>query len=131
MAVSVSAADDYIAQNCIDVDDWNDSDSSRKQRILNVAARTLSTRYPDYTIPDDAIYEFANVLAIVYNDTNKLAQYGVKSFSLSGVASFNFDAAPKELWQLIPQTALDLINADPANVNLAKLGKRRIGWSVL
>ncbi len=131
MAVTIADADAYIGANVIDVEDWQDADDAKKQRILNVASRTLSVKYPTYVIPDAAVYEYAAELARQFNDTMVQAQRGVQSFSLSGVASFNFREAARDLVDLIPQAALDLIAADPANADLPKPAKRRVGWTVL
>ncbi|WP_010495076.1 hypothetical protein [Paenibacillus elgii] len=132
MALSITGADAYIAANCIDVEDWFDADDAKKQRTLNVASRTLTGKYPKYTIPDAAVYEFANVLTTVFNDTNRLAQQGVTSFALSGTASFNFKdalvAGPGgDLTKFIPQSALDIIGAE----NGVKLARRAAKWTVL
>lgn len=133
MALNITDADTYISANCIDIEDWSDADEAKKQRILSVASRTLSGRYPTYSIPDAAVYEFANVLATAYNDTNRLSKRNVTSFSIDGTASFNFkDAAvtgpDMDPAKLIPQAALDAIGAANGGI---KLGKRRVGWTVL
>jgi hypothetical protein len=133
MAVTVFGADSYIEANCIDIDDWTDADEAKKQRIVNVAARTLSTRFPSYTIPDTAAYEFANVLATVFNDTNKMAQQGVASFYIDGVGSFNFkdskiNGPGADLSKFIPQSSLDIISAANDSVNLSA---RRVGYMVM
>lgn len=126
MALSITAADAYISQNVIDVDDWNDSDASRKQRILNVASRTLGNRYKQMTIPDNAVYEFAPVLAAVFNDTNKLQQYGVSNFSVKGI-SFSFNGSNSgDVYRLIPKSSSDLIG----EANGVALDTRRVGRSV-
>ncbi|MCD9024319.1 hypothetical protein [Cohnella silvisoli] len=132
MAQNVTLADIYISANCIDIEDWTDSDAAKKQRTLNVAERTLTVTYPKYTIPDAAVYEFANVLAIIFNDTNRLATHGLTSFSVDKVGSFNFKdnrvGSPNgDLARFIPQTSRDLIGAE----NGVKLGSRRVGWTVL
>lgn len=132
MAVNVTDADAYIGANCIDIEDWVDSDEARKQRILNVAGRTLVARYPQYTIPDSAVYEFANVLATVFNDTNRLAQTGVTMVTINGVATYDFKEAlvngpGGDLARFIPQSALDLIGAE----NGVTISKRRVAWTVL
>lgn len=131
MAVNITDANAYIAAWAVDNEDWTDADDAKKQRILNIASRTLSAKYPTYTIPDEAVYETAAAFATAFNDTMVQAQRGVQSITLSGVASFTFREGPKELTQLIPQTALDLISADPANAGLPKLSRRNVGWSVL
>lgn len=132
MAANVTDANTYISANCIDIEDWVDSDDAKKQRIVNVAGRTLSTRYPTYTIPDAAVYEFANVLATAFNDTNRLAKQGVSSFSIGETASFNFSekyvTSPDfDAAKLIPKAALDLIGT----ANGVTLSKRRVYWSVM
>lgn len=132
MAQDVTLADEYISANCIDIEDWTDSDAPKKQRILNAAARTLSAAYPKYSIPDAAIYEFANVLAIVFNDTNRLAQQGLTGFSIDKVGSFDFkDGAVSlpggDLRKFVPQTSRDIIGAE----NGVSLPARRVGWTVL
>ncbi|MCG7407696.1 hypothetical protein MH117_09695 [Paenibacillus sp. ACRRX] len=128
MAVNITEADAYIAANCIDVEDWSDCDEAKKQRIVNVAFRTLTTKYPKLTVPDAAVYEFSNELAIAFNDTNRLQQQGIAAFSLTGVASFTFkDWAKSGVENWIPQSALDIIGAD----NGVKIGARQAKWTVL
>lgn len=136
MAVNLADANAYIDQYVIDNEDWKDADDAKKQRILNVALRTLSTKYPQYTIPDNAVYEYAAVLAVVFNDTNRLAQQGVTSFAIDGVGAFNYkDASVRspggDIEKYIPKTAIDLINADPANAELPKIGFRSVKWITL
>ena len=127
--ISITDADLYIEQNVIDIEDWQDAEDSKKQRILNVADRTLAAKYGDYVIPDEAVYEFASALAIAYNDTNKLNNQGVASFSITGVASFNFkDTQSRELTSFIPQSTLDIISAANDGV---KLGGRVVKWTVM
>lgn len=125
MAVNITEADAYIRTQCLDVEDWIDSDTDRKTRILNVAARTLTKKFSEYTIPDPAVYEFANVLSIRFNDTNRNAQNGVRGFSVAGM-QFQFDVPEKELSRMIPQQALDQIG----EANGVTLRLRRIGKSV-
>lgn len=129
MALSVTNADEYITLNVIDIEDWTDSDDAKKQRLINVANRTITLKFPQYTIPDEAVYEFAAKLSTVFNDTNKQGRNGIKSFSLSGVASFSFvDDIPTELEDMIPKHVLDLISeANPELPNPS----RRVGWTVL
>lgn len=132
MPQNVTLADIYINANCIDIEDWIDGDAAKKQRILNVAERTLSLNFPKYKIPDAAVYEFANVLAIVFNDTNRLAQHGLTGFSIDKVGSFDFKDATVglpggDLRKFIPQASRDIISAE----NGVKLPSRRVGWTVL
>jgi len=132
MAISITDADAYIAANCIDVEDWTDSDFARKNRILNVAGRTLTTKYSRYTIPDAAVYEFANVLSIAFNDTNRMQRQGINTFGLASVFNVGFKTdivtgPDGDLAKLIPQSALDIIGAE----NGVKLSKRAAKWTVL
>lgn len=123
--VNITDANAYINANVIDIEDWTDSDDARKTRLLNVANTTLSTKFSEYTIPDNAVYLYANELAIAFNDTNRLNNQGIASFSITGVASFNFkETMKRDLETFIPKSALDLINADPANADLPSVGLR-------
>ncbi|QNK54561.1 hypothetical protein [Paenibacillus sp. PAMC21692] len=129
MAITIPNADTYINANCIDIEDWTDSDEAKKQRILNVADRKLTTKYAQYTIPDTAVYEYANELATAFNDTNRLQQQGVASFGLTGVANFTFkDWAKSGLDAWISDTVLDLISEANGGV---KLSRRETKWTVL
>lgn len=129
MAVNITDADLYIEENVIDIEDWQGIDSAKKQRILNVADRTIATKFDEYTIPDNAVYEFAAVLAIAYNDTNRLNNQGVASFSITGVASFNFkDTQSRDVESFIPKVSLDLISAANDGV---KLSGRNVKWTVM
>jgi hypothetical protein len=129
MAVNVTDANAYIAEWVVDNEDWQDADDAKKQRILNVASRTLSVKYPTYVIPDEAVYETAAAFATAFSDTMVQAQRGIQAFSLSGVASFTFRQVARELVDLIPQAALDLIAEE--NPDMPKPAKRRVGWTVL
>lgn len=129
MAVNITDADAYIALWVIDCESWFDADEANKTRLLNVASRTLSVKYPAYVIPDAAVYETAAAFATAFNDTMVQARRGVQSFALSGVASFSFREAARDLVDLIPQAALDLIAEE--NPDLPKPAKRRVGWTVL
>lgn len=132
MVVNVTDATTYISANCIDIEDWTEADEAKKLRIVNVAHRTLTTKYPDYTIPDAAVYEFANVLAVVYNDTNRLAQHGISGFTINDVGTFTFKQSEvttpdRDLAKLIPQAVLDIIGAE----NGVKLSRRAVRWTVM
>lgn len=129
MAVSIFGADVYIEQNVILIEDWTDSDDSKKQRLLNVAKSTLSRVYPTYTIPDNAVYEYTAVLATAYNDTNAQKQSGVRQFSVAGI-SYIFDSGKDSLESLIPSAALDLIGKENG-VSLGGQGGKRVKWTVL
>lgn len=126
MAQDVTKADEYINANCIDIEDWTDCDVAKKQRILNVAERTLSHKYSQYTIPAAAVYEFANELAIAFNDTNRLQQQGVAAFGLTGVANFTFkDWAKTGVDAWIPESALDIIGEANGGINI---GRKTMKW---
>lgn len=128
MTLSVESANEYINGLTIDNEDWNDYETEKKQRILNVAEDVLSRKYPEYIIPDNAVYEFANVLAIAYNDTNRLNKHGIAGFSITGVGSFNFkDTLRVDDESLIPKKTLDLIG----EANDVKLGGRPVKWTVM
>ena len=128
MELTISAADAYISENIIDIEDWQDADDEKKQRIINVAGSTLKRLYSDYIIPEAAVFEFANVLAIANNDTNRLNNHGIAGFSITGVGSFNFkDTLRTDIESLVPRVTLDIIGAE----NGVKLGGRRVKWTVL
>lgn len=125
MAQNITLADAYIEMNCIDIEDWMDCDAARKQRILNVAERTLKSKYSIYKIPDAAVYEFANALATAYNDVNRLQQQGVAAFGVTGVVNFTFkDWAKSGVEAWIPDSALDIIGAE----NGVNLGRKTVKW---
>lgn len=129
MAITVNDADTYIHANCIDIEEWEGADEAKKQRIVNVASRDLAQFYPKYTIPDAAVYEFANVLATVFGDTARLAQQGISHYSVNGVAFFTYKddivgAPGGSTRKYIPQSALDIIGAE----NGVTISKRAIKW---
>jgi hypothetical protein len=130
--VGVSAADGYITANCIDIDEWTAADEAKKLRIVNVATRDLAQFYPSYTIPDAAVYEFANVLATVYGDIAGAAQKGITSQSVGGKLSLSYKDAlvngpGASTRAFVPQSALDIIGAE----NGVTLSKRGVKWTVL
>ncbi|AXF39769.1 hypothetical protein LEY_8 [Paenibacillus phage Ley] len=126
MTVNINAADEYITANCIDVQDWLESDPERKKRLLTVSADTLSRRYPRLSIPDNAVYEFANVLSVKFNDTYRHASNGVQSYSVTGVATFSFYPMEKDVRQMVTQKVLDIISDE----NDVDLRLRRVGMGV-
>jgi S-formylglutathione hydrolase FrmB len=129
MALDVISADAYIEGNVIDIEDWQSADDAKKSRILNVASQVLARKYPTYTIPDNAVYEYCGALAIAFNDTNRLNNQGIAGFSITGVGSFNFKTTqPRTLEAFIPQVALELIGAANGGI---KLGKRVVKWTVI
>ena len=125
MAVNIFDADSYIESNVIVIEDWTDSEDAKKQRLLNVAQSTLARVYPTYTIPDNAVYEYAAVLATAYNDTNVQKQNGVKTFAVAGI-SFTFGNGKETIESLIPNTTRALIGT----ANNVKLYSR-VKWTVL
>ncbi|MED1401690.1 hypothetical protein [Bacillus mycoides] len=86
-----------------------------------------------YDIPYNAIYECSAYLAIVYNDTNKMQQQGIASFSVTGVGSFTFkennvsSAIGQPLSELIPDSVLQLNEAESEDLQLTG---RVISWTV-
>jgi hypothetical protein len=133
MAVLLTEATAYINANFIDNEDWTDADDSKKQRLLNVAESTLLRKFSDYTLPDNAVYQFAAVLSIVFNDTNRLQTHGIAGQSITGVSSTTFKennvSTPggADLVTFIPQVVYEIVG----EANNVKLGKRRIGRSVI
>ena len=118
----LTEASEYVRFNTPDNEDFLDADDDRKIALLNVALRTLKRKYSGYTIPNEAVYLFAPVVAATYNDTNKMAQQGVASFSVRGIAFTFKDWAKKDLTDLIPADVADLIGAPTG---------RRTKWTVL
>jgi hypothetical protein len=160
--VSIADATTYIEANLVSSEDWTDADDAKKTRLLNVAVRELTdfcddkiltqggsiTNYQgylvqttpkitSYTLPNEAVYEYAAALATVFNDTNKMQQQGIAGFSVTGVGSFTFkpnltsSVLGLPLQELIPNTAKKLI--DKANKDLSgykPVAGRGIGWLV-
>ncbi|RJE90679.1 hypothetical protein D3P07_00800 [Paenibacillus sp. 1011MAR3C5] len=129
MAIAVLDADDYIRMQCIDSEDWFDSEEVRKQRLLLTAKQMLLGSYRGFTIPDSAVYEYANELAIAFNDVNRLRQHGIQSYSLTGVAEVTYKESTKTgLDGLITDKVLRLItDANPE----ASFSRRALKWTVL
>jgi hypothetical protein len=139
--LSTADATVYIAANVVSNEDWNEADEAKKQRLVNVADRTLTDFCEDriltdkvttYMLPSEAVYEFAAFLAIAFNDTNKLQQQGVAGFSVTGVSSFTFkennvqSAVGQPIVELIPASVKRLIEKE----NNVKLTGRIVGWLV-
>jgi hypothetical protein len=129
----IAAATEHIDAYVISNEDWHDADDDKKVRIMNAAGRTLRKKFKGNTIPDNAIYEFSAFLAIVYNDTNKMQQQGIASFSVTGVGSFTFkennvkNATGQSLSDIIPDSVIELI--EEVNDDLHISG-RQVGWMV-
>ncbi|MFW0909618.1 hypothetical protein [Bacillus altitudinis] len=128
MAATVEGANEYINTFLVDTEDWIDADEAKKERLLNRASSTLTRVFSKYIIPDKAVYEFVNVLAIAYNDTNRLNKHGISSFSITGVGSFNYkDTLRVEDEDLIPKESIVAIEEE----NDVKFGGKRIRRTVL
>ncbi|WP_438361977.1 hypothetical protein [Niallia circulans] len=128
LAATVEGANDYINTFLVDTEDWIDTDDAKKERLLNRASSTLTRVFSKYIIPDKAVYEFVNVLAIAYNDTNRLNKHGISSFSITGVGSFNYkDTLRVEDEDLIPKESISAIEEE----NDVKFGGKRIRRTVL
>lgn len=128
---SIQDADVYIKTQIIDIEDWEEAEESKKQRILNAASRTLKSKFTDLEIPNEAIYHFAAWLSIVFNDTNRYQLHGIAGFSITGVSSFTFKKSSvssngRSLASMIPDEVYDLIGEE----NGIDLSRRRIGRSV-
>lgn len=105
-------AAEFIRYNTLDNEDFLEADDIRKTALLNVALRTIKRRFAGYTIPNEASYIFAATLAALFNDTNKLAQQGVASFSVGGKVTYTFkDWAKKDFSDMIPEEVAELIGA--------------------
>ncbi|MED1923553.1 hypothetical protein [Bacillus velezensis] len=128
MALSVEAANEYINRMTIDNEDWNDYDNAKQQRVLNVAEDVLARKFRKYVIPDDAVYEFTNVLATAYNDTNRLNKHGIASYSITSVGSFTYkETLRADDESLIPKKTIDLIE----EANDVKLSGRTVKATVM
>lgn len=112
MPLTITEADDYINLHVIDIEDWIDSETTKKQRVLNVASRILVYKFKDLVIPNNAVYEFASILATATNDTNRKQMQGIESFSITDVGSFKFNRAISDYADLIPQSAIDIIGIE-------------------
>ncbi|MEK5298623.1 hypothetical protein [Bacillus sp. FSL R5-0659] len=128
MAATVEGANEYINTFLVDIEDWNAADEKTQTRLFNRASTTLTRVFPTYVIPDKAIYEFINVLAIAYNDTNRLNKHGISSYSITGVAAFNYkDTLRSEDEDLIPRESISAIEEE----NGVQIGGKRIRRTVL
>ncbi|MCY7724116.1 hypothetical protein [Bacillus pumilus] len=128
LAATVEGANEYINTMLVDIEDWTGADDDKKARLLNRASSTLTRVFPEYVIPDKAVYEFVNVLAIAYNDTNRLNKHGISSYSITGVAAFNYkDTLRSEDEDLIPRESISAIEDE----NGVQIGGKRIRRTVL
>lgn len=128
MTWNIEEATEYITLNTLDNEDFLDADDTRKIALLNVSSRTLVRKFNGHSIPNIAVYIFANTLGSAFNDTNKLQQQGIASFSIKGM-SFTFkDWAKKDIDALIPDEVYNLIGEENG-VNLS--GRRTVKRTVL
>ena len=128
MTWDLVGATEYIRLNTLDNEDFIDADETRKTALLNVSSRELTRKFNAYTIPNEAVYLFANTLASAFNDTNKLAQQGIAGFSVKGI-SFTFkDWAKKDVDALIPPEVYALVG-EANGVELSS--GRSVKWTVL
>ena len=129
----IEAANAHIDADVISNEDWHEADDAKKVRLMNSADRSLHNRFKGAKIPENAIYEFSAYLAIVYNDTNRMQQQGIASFSITGVGSFTFkennvsSAIGQPLSELIPDSVLQLIEVESEDLQLTG---RVIDWTV-
>lgn len=106
---NLEEADAYIELNTVDNEDWFDAEETRKKAFLNVSLRTLKTALDMDEVPDEAVYLFAPILAFTYNDTNKMAQQGVASFSIRGI-SFTFkDWSKRQIRDFVPDEIYEMV----------------------
>lgn len=122
LAWNLTEATEYIRLNTLDNEDFLDADDDRKVAILNVSKRTLDRKFTGKNIPNEAVYIFAAVLGAAFNDTNKLQQQGVASFSIKGIAFTFKDWAKKDIDSLIPAEVYDIIGVPSG---------RQVKWTVL
>lgn len=114
--------DNYVSNYVTDPEEYLSLDDANKRRYCNIASRTLQSKYAGYAVPNEAVYDFAAVLATTFSDQNKLAQQGVTQFSLSGSIGISFRNGKQELAALVPDHVADIIS--DANPHLPKLGAK-------
>lgn len=122
MVWDLDEATEYIRFNTLDNEDYLDADETRQNALLNVSKRTLDRKFSGKTIPIEAVYIFAAVLGAAFNDTNKLQQQGVASFSVKGITYTFKDWAKRPVDHLIPEEVYDLVGAQRG---------RAVKWTVL
>lgn len=124
----INEATVYVLTNTLDNEDFMDAEDVRKIALLNVSSRELQRKFSGYTVPNKAVYLFANTLASAFNDTNKMQQQGIASFSIKGM-SFTFkDWAKKDIDSLIPPEVYALVSEENGGVQLSS---RAVKWTVL
>lgn len=119
-------AADFIKYHAIDNEDFLGADNDVQIKLLNVSKAALTRKFKGLIIPNNAVYLFAATIGALYNDTNKLAQQGVASFSISGI-SFTFkDWAKKSITDYITEDVTELISE--ANGGIHVSSGRSIKW---
>ena len=119
-------AADFIKYHAIDNEDFLGADNDVQIKLLNVSKATLTRKFKGLIIPNNAVYLFAATIGSLYNDTNKQAQQGVASFSISGI-SFTFkDWAKKSITDYITEDVTELISE--ANGGIHVSSGRSIKW---
>lgn len=125
----LNAATNYVKFYAIDNEDFLAADEDTQKKLLNVAERVLTRKFKGLTIPKNAVYLYAAILGAIYNDTNKMAQQGIASFSISGI-SFTFkDWAKKDITDFISDDVTELISE--ANDGIPVSNGRSIKWVTL
>lgn len=120
---NLEEATEYIRFNAIDNEDFLEAEDDDKTRMITIASRTLSRKYSGYTIPESAVYLFSAVLAVAYlNDTNKMSQQGVASFSVRGISMTFKDWAKKGLDDLV---------TDEVKAEIGVPSGRTVKWTVM
>jgi len=129
VAITIMDADEYVRLQCIDNEDWFAADEVKKHALLQTAEQILLRKYNDYSVPDSAIYVYANELAIAFNDVNRHRLHGIQAYTLNGVAEVSFRDLPKTgLDALITDKVMGLIS--DVNPN-ASFSCRSLKWMVL
>lgn len=94
---NLTEAIEYVTYHAIDNEDFLASEQTNQVRFLNVANRTITQKYRNMVIPNEAVYLFAAVLNANFNDTAIMAHRGIASFNVSGIGFTFKDWAKKEL----------------------------------
>lgn len=112
----LTAATEYIRLNTLDSEDFLGATDDRKTALLSVSDSTLKRKFSGYTIPNEAVYTFANVLASAFNDTMVQAQRGVASFAVKGITFTFKDWMKTDIDDLIPDEAYALIGVPKRDI---------------
>lgn len=89
MAVDLNSANDYFANEVLHADEWNEADTTTRQKALKNAENQLYRIYKNYNpdtkpLPEIAIYEQALWLLRI-DDAIRRAELGVTSVSVGGI----------------------------------------------